>query len=104
MVEIGVAVWDPAQTMNDLPAIKERFGRRLAINGGFEYNLPDTWPKFDEEEVRNAVRKTFDMLAPTGGFMFHGGVKSLDFANPDIRKINGVIVDEAEKLSKKYYK
>jgi hypothetical protein len=104
MVEIGVAVWDPAQTMNDLPAIKEKFGRRLAINGGFEYNLPDTWPKFDEEEVRNAVRKTFDMLAPNGGFMFHGGVKSLDFANPDIQKINAVIVDEAEKLSRQYYK
>ena len=103
MVEIGVAVWDPAQTMNDLPAIKKKFGRRLVINGGFEYYMPDTWPEFDEEEVRNEVRKTFDMLAPDGGFMFQGGVKSLNFADPDVRRINTVILDEAEKLSKQYY-
>jgi hypothetical protein len=103
MVEIGVAVWDPAQTMNDLPAMKKKFGRRLAINGGFEYYMPDTWPEFDEEEVRNAVRETFDMLAPDGGFMFQGGVKTLDLFDPDVQRINAVIVDEAEKLSTQYY-
>lgn len=104
MVDIGVNAWDPAQTMNDLPAIKKKFGRRLAINGGFEFNMPDTWPEFNEEEVRNAVRETFDMLAPDGGFMFNGGVKSLDFNDPDVKKINAVIIDEAEKLSRQFYK
>ncbi len=103
MVEIGVAVWDPAQTMNDLPGIKKKFGRKLAINGGFEYMMPDTWPEFDEEEVRTAVRETFDMLAPEGGFMFQGGVKSLHYTDPDVLRINAVIIDEAEKLSTRYY-
>ncbi len=78
MVDIGVSVWDPAQTMNDLPAMKKKYGRCLAINGGFEYYMLPTWPEFDEEEVRNAVKETFDMLVPDGGFMFNGGVKSLD--------------------------
>ena len=54
-------------------------------------------------EIRNAVRETFEMLAPEGGFMFNGGVKSLDFSNPDVQKINAVIIDEAEKLSTQYY-
>lgn len=103
MVEIGVAVWDPAQTMNDLPGIKKKFGRKLTINGGFEYMMPDTWPEFDEEEVRNVVRETFDMLAPEGGFMFQGGVKSLNYGDPDVQRINAVIIDEAEKLSVQYY-
>ncbi|MGD9160759.1 MAG: uroporphyrinogen decarboxylase family protein [Desulfobacteraceae bacterium] len=104
MVEIGVNVWDPAQTMNDLPAMKKKYGRKLAINGGFELDMPSTWPDFDEEEVRNAVRETFDKLAPDGGFMFNGGIKSLDFTDPDVQKINAVITDEAEKLSTQYYK
>ncbi len=104
MVEIGVNAWDPAQTMNDLAGVKKKFGRTLAINGGFEFNMPDTWPDFDEEEVRSAVKETFDMLAPEGGFMFNGSVKSLDYDNPDVLKINAVIIDEAEKLSREYYK
>jgi hypothetical protein len=44
------------------------------------------------------------MLAPEGGFMFQGGVKSLNFKDPDVQRINAVIIDEAEKLSKMYYK
>jgi len=103
MVEIGVNVWDPAQTMNDLPAMKKKYGRRLVINGGFELDIPATWPEFDEEEVRNAVRDTFEMLAPGGGFMFNGGIKSLNFTDPDVQRINAVITDEAEKLSTQYY-
>lgn len=103
MIEIGVSVWDPAQTMNNLPAIKKKYGRRLAINGGFEFNIPDTWPEVDEEELRNAVRETFDMLAPGGGFMFQGGIKSLNFSDPDVRRVNAIIIDEAQKLSTQYY-
>lgn len=103
MVEIGVGVWDPAQTMNNLPEIKKKFGRKLVINGGFEFDMPATWPEVDEEEVRNAVRETFDILAPEGGFMFQGGVKSLDFHDPDVQRINAMIIDEAEKLSRQYY-
>ena len=104
MVEIGVNAWDPAQTMNDLAGIKKKYGRRLAINGGFEYMMPDTWPVVDEEEVRNVVRETFDMLAPDGGFIFMGGVKHLDFMDPDVQRVNAMIADEAEKLSTQYYK
>jgi hypothetical protein len=90
--------------VNDLPAMKKKYGRKLAINGGFELDMPGTWPEFDEEKVRNAVRETFDMLAPDGGFMFNGGIKSLNFADPDVQKINAVIIDEAERLSTQYYK
>jgi hypothetical protein len=38
---------------------QKRYGRKLAINGGIEYRMPDTWPNVDEEEVRNTVTETF---------------------------------------------
>ena len=44
-----------------------------------------------------------DMLAPEGGFMFNGGVKSTNYNDPDVQRINTVIIDEAEKLSSQYY-
>ena len=65
--------------------------------------MPSTWPEVNEEEVRNAVRETFDMLAPEGGFMFNGGLKTLDFSDPEVRRVNAIIIDEAEKLSTQYY-
>ena len=104
MVEIGVNVWDPAQVENDLVAIKKRFGRKLAINGGFEYPMPSTWPEVDEEHVREAVRETFNKLAPDGGYIFSGMLKSLDWQDPKVQEVNGWIRDEARKLSKTFYK
>jgi hypothetical protein len=104
MVDMGVKAWDPAQPVNDLRAIKKRYGNRLVIVGGYEYDLPLSWDTVDEEEVRQTVRDVFDMLAPGGGYIFSGGVKTLDFSDPDVQRVNGWIHDEAEKLSKTFYK
>ncbi|NLT14537.1 MAG: veratrol--corrinoid protein metyltransferase [Clostridiales bacterium] len=103
MVELGVKVWDPAQPVNDLKAIKNRYGNQLVINGGYEYDLPIRWTDVDEEEVRQTVRDTFELLAPGGGYVFSGGVKSLDLNDPDVQRVNGWIRDEAQKLSETFY-
>jgi len=103
MVDIGVNVWDPAQTENDLVGIKEKFGSKLAISGGFEFPMPTTWPVVDEEEVREAVRDTYKKLAPNGGFIFNGALASLDFQDPKVQEVNGWITDEAKKLSTTFY-
>ncbi len=103
MVELGVKVWDPAQPVNDLEAVKKRYGNRLVINGGYEYDIPINWADSDEESVRQTVRDVFRMLAPGGGYIFGGGVKTLDFDDPDVQRVNGWIRDEAQKLSDTIY-
>jgi hypothetical protein len=35
-VDIGVSGWEPAQAGNDFPTIKKKFGRKLAIMGGWD--------------------------------------------------------------------
>lgn len=104
MVELGVSVWDPAQVQNDLVAAKKKYGRKLAINGGFEYRMPSTWPVVDEDDVRQTVRDTFARLAPEGGYIFSGGVTTLDRTDPRVMEVNSWIVDEAKKLSGEVYK
>lgn len=104
MTKLGVRCWDPAQPENDLVEIKNRFGRQLIINGGFEYRMPPEWPNVKEDDVRQYVDDAFNKLAPNGGWMFGGGVTTLDRENPDVVKVNGWIKDEAYKLSRTFYK
>ncbi len=71
-LDFGVNAWQPAQVSNDLLAIKAKYGRRLAICGGFEMTpelADDDCPK---EVVVEAVKKTIDRLAPGGGYCFYG--------------------------------
>ncbi|NLW70058.1 MAG: veratrol--corrinoid protein metyltransferase [Eubacteriaceae bacterium] len=104
MVEIGVAVWDPAQVQNDLKGIHQKFGCKLAINGGYEYQKPPEWPNVKEEDVRKTVYDKFMDLAPGGGFIFSGMVQTLDRTDPMVQTVNGWIRDEAFRLSEIVYK
>ena len=68
MIDFGVKYWDPAQTTNDLLAVKEKYKGQIAICGGWDWAIPPTWPEVSEEEVRQTIRDTIDRLAPGGGF------------------------------------
>ncbi len=103
MVRLGVRVWDPAQTENDLVEVKNRFGRQLIISGGFEFK-PSNIEAVTEEDAREAVRAAFAKMAPNGGWIFSGGVYTLDRMDPKVQQVNAWIVDEAQKLSVEVYK
>ena len=68
--DFGVTLWDPAQTMNDLPAIKKKYGNSLVLSGCWDNSGPASWPGSSEELVRQAVRDCIDAYAPGGGFCF----------------------------------
>jgi hypothetical protein len=100
VVDMGFNAWDPAQTSNDLIRIKEKYGNKLMICGGFDAKR--FLPHIDatEEQVRAAVREVMDKLAPGGGYAFAGGVLGAD----PVSKQRGVwIDDEYEKLKTTYY-
>ena len=83
--------------------IKNRFGRQLIISGGFEFK-PQDINAVTEEDAREAVREAFAKMAPNGGWIFSGGVYTLDRTDPKVQQVNGWIVDEAQKLSTEVYK
>lgn len=103
MVEAGVNVWDPAQTVNDLPAVKEKFGRKLAVVGGWDWEPPVTWPEVDEQAVRRSVRDSLDLLAPGGGYAFSGAVVGSSADAELAATITGWVHDEARTYGKNFY-
>jgi len=102
MIELGVKIWDPAQVMNNLQAIKEKYGKQIAIAGGFEWVPPSTWPEVSEEYVRNLVRACIDKYAPGGGFAFFGSALGR-YGDATIPKVNAWISEEAYNYGRDYY-
>lgn len=103
MVEIGVNIWDPAQTVNDLDAIKKQFGNKLAIVGGWDWEPPVTWPVVDEGAVRQSVRDSIDRYAPGGGYAFLGAVIGSSQDAMLTGEITDWIMDEAHRYGEAFY-
>lgn len=102
-VDVGFTAWDPAQRMNDLKAIKAKYGRKLAFVGGFETRGFISDQSTTEEQVRQYTRDVIDELAPDGGFVFSAMVAS-SAAVPDARERSRWIQEEYESYGRNYYK
>jgi hypothetical protein len=98
---MGYNAWNPAETMNDLVAIKEQFPK-LAICGGFDGNGFVCYPETTEEQVRAYVREVCDLYAPGGGYAFSGGIMGAP-GDPATAVRVGWIQDEFEKIRYSYY-
>jgi hypothetical protein len=101
--DIGVDHWNPAQTSNDLDAVKAKYGNSMVIQGGFDGRGRLLEPDVTEEELRNAVRDTINRLAPGGGYCWSGMIMGLRGDERTAWK-NGIIQDEAKKLCADFYK
>ncbi len=102
MIDIGVKIWDPAQNMNDLDAVKRKYGRDFAICGTYKWVPPITWPEVDEAAIRQTVRDTIDQFAPDGGFAFSGAALGR-YGDETIPKVNAWIAEEAYNYGRDYY-
>lgn len=101
-IDCGFSAWDPAQTMNDLKAVKAKYGNDLAIVGGWNGSGRVADPDTTEEEIRALVRATIDELGAGGGLIWQGGVN----ARPDMPNLaerNNWIYDEVAKYGTNYY-
>lgn len=102
-MDLGISVWDPAQVMNDLVAVKKNYGDRLTLCGCWDGTGPVSYPDATEEFVRAEVRRCIDTFAPGGGFCFAGG----GLARPGdevAAEHNRWITDEYWKYGRDWYK
>lgn len=102
MYEFGVRYWDPCQTMNDLKAIKAKWGNKIILCGGWDVDRLPNWPNVTEEEVRKSVRDTIDELAVGGGYVFRGRVLAAP-GDTKTEQISAWIEDEGKKYGKGYF-
>jgi uroporphyrinogen-III decarboxylase len=107
---IGITAWDPAQTSNDLDAVKAKYGNRLVLMGGWDgrerlvepLQSPEHPTGVTEEELRQSVRDSVDRLAPGGGYCWLGGFLTA-VGDEENRKKNAIINDEASNYCKTFY-
>jgi len=101
--DFGVKAWNPAQIVNDLDGIKQKYGNELVLVGCWDSQGPAGWPDAPEELVRQAVRDTIDRYATGGGFMFWGSVYGA-IGDPAVDNKRKWMTDEYEKYRYTPYK
>lgn len=94
MVDMGMDMWNPAQSVNDLAMIKREYGARLAMSGGMDEGWTND-PNADEEKLRAFVRAKVDLLAPGGGFYANPGTFTM--------RNKGLMTDELKKYGRTFY-
>ena len=83
MVDLGIDVWQGVIPENDIVAIQERTGHRLAMQGGIDGPSIDD-EETDEEEIRAEVRRAVDAYCPGGRFFPGAPAPLLRKPNSDI--------------------
>lgn len=71
-IEEGVDILNPIQrsaAKMDIAALKREFGKELCFWGG-GIDVQSQLPYLSPSEIRDEVRRTIDILAPGGGFVF----------------------------------
>lgn len=96
-IEMGYKIWQPAEPVNDLIGIQEKYGDKIIINGGWDTAGKGGLPGASEEDVRASVRETIDLLAPGYSFVFWDGWVN----GGDVEKF-GWTADEANKYGKTF--
>lgn len=72
MVDFGVTCWDPAQTCNDLKAVKAQYGNSFVLCGGWSPRDHLLAEDITDEEILSSVKEAIDAFAPGGGYIFQG--------------------------------
>lgn len=105
MYSFGVQMLEPMQAANDLVQCKENFKGRMSFMGAWEWalHMPDDYPNYDEEVLRQSVRDTIDKYAPGGAYAFyHSGLVSY-YGDPVIEDVKRIVRDEAHWYGRKVY-
>lgn len=103
MIDFGVKYWDPAQEMNDLLAIKEKYKGKICLVGCWDWDekMPKNWPNnFDEEYIRQGVRDSIDKYGKDGGYSFSGGIPGKDEFS---MRANKIVREEAHYYGHRFY-
>ena len=101
-LDIGVVAWNPAQAMNDLRAVKEKYGRKLIICGGWDNIGPVSEPDYPDDRLLEALREYVDTLAPGGGFVFSAMVNG-SFTDPEVQHKNELVGKFYEDYARSWY-
>jgi hypothetical protein len=104
LISIGVSMWEPAQTSNDLASIKEKYGGKIVIGGGWDARGRLLEPDVTDEEIYESVRQAMLLLAPGGGYCFCGGFLGTAGHMDECMRKNAAVMKAAIEIGHSFYK
>ena len=99
MVDIGIDIWQGVLPENDIQQIKKDTNYKLTLMGGIDASVVDK-KDIDEDTVRKEVQRACEAYSEGGMFipcLTYGGEGSI------FPGVNDIIMDEINKLNKKYF-
>ena len=104
MYQFGVRVTEPFQESNDIVKCQEQFKGRMSFVGhwGWGQHIPNNYPDFDEEELRQDIRNTIDKCSVHGGYAFAGWPIGVP-GDPGVKRAYNIMRDEAHWYGRKVY-
>jgi hypothetical protein len=103
LYNIGVTMWDPAQTCNDLDGFKRKYGNKLVLAGGWDASGRLLDDDVSEEEIYESIRASIERLAPGGGYVWAAGF--LGPIDSEACKRKNYIMDKAvNEIGRAFYK
>lgn len=94
LIEIGVESWHSVSPANKWTEMKEKYGQEIIFAGCIDPQITDL-PGAKEEDIRQAVRDTIDILGKDGGLMCSSAVM---FST--VKGVDEIIDDEGIKYGK----
>ena len=104
LIDVGVRCVEPAQQVNDIQGLKEKYPNQMAYAGGYDWpkHMPDNYPDYDKEALVQDLREYIDEYAPGG--MFASRVNPISFpGDPNIAELKQLLWDECLAYGKTFY-
>jgi len=101
IVETGPQAWQPAQVMNDVKAIQERYHGKLDIIGAWDNIKLLNDDSLSEEDLRASVRDVIDTYAADGAHYLFYEV-DLPGSDPVVNQRREIVLDEAKRYGRAY--
>lgn len=95
MVDIGIDVWQGVLKENNLPKLQKQLNGRMILMGGIDPSVFD-FADWNEDTVRNEVRRAIDASTALGGFIPCNTYGLPESIYPGVYE---VITDEIDKIN-----
>lgn len=99
MIDLHIDVWQGVLPQNDIVALQERIGGRMALMGGIDAAVVDR-DDSTEEEIRREARRACETYAPGGNF-----IPSITYGGPGAMHahVDEYMNDEIDRYSRAHF-
>jgi len=86
-LDLGVHSWHPFQVTNDCKGIKQKYGHRLTLEGGWDNQGKFGGVDYPDEELIEALWEYTETFVPGGRFVFNATAGPFGFATNPKREV-----------------